>query len=136
MLLKNGLKINAKSLDTEELRRRAWELFEPSYLQSLDKLAEEYNISTSQGLSTDNLKEAGKAAAGSRIAKILVEQDRIIPGKVNETGLITTDNIENPEVDDLLDDLSELVLKTGGQVMVVPSDKMPTKTGLAAIYRY
>ncbi|MGH7691047.1 MAG: hypothetical protein ACREN3_15690, partial [Gemmatimonadaceae bacterium] len=41
-----------------------------------------------------------------------------------------------PTVDDLLDDLGELVMHTGGQVVIVPSDAMPTRSGLAAIYRF
>jgi hypothetical protein len=39
-------------------------------------------------------------------------------------------------VDDLLDDMGELVIKMGGQVMVLPAEKMPSETGLAAIFRY
>jgi hypothetical protein len=39
-------------------------------------------------------------------------------------------------VDDLLDDLGERVLATGGEVVVVPTERMPTESGLAAIYRY
>lgn len=39
---------------------------------------------------------------------------------------------DDPHVDDLLDDLAELVLKMGGRVLVVPADRMPATTGLAA----
>jgi hypothetical protein len=35
-----------------------------------------------------------------------------------------------------VDDMGELVIKMGGQVMVLPKDKMPSETGLAAIFRY
>ena len=42
----------------------------------------------------------------------------------------------NPKVNDLLDDMGELVMKMGGQVVVVPTGKMPSETGLAAIFRY
>ena len=41
-----------------------------------------------------------------------------------------------PRIDDLLDDLGELVAKKGGVVMVLPAERMPSRTGLAAIYRY
>jgi hypothetical protein len=44
--------------------------------------------------------------------------------------------LAHPEVDDLLDDLGELALKKGGQVVIVPQERMPTKTGIAAIYRF
>jgi hypothetical protein len=36
----------------------------------------------------------------------------------------------------LLDELGELVLSKGGEVLVVPSGDMPSQTGLAAIYSY
>ncbi|GFM38639.1 baeRF3 domain-containing protein [Desulfovibrio psychrotolerans] len=38
--------------------------------------------------------------------------------------------------DDLLDDLGELVERMGGEVLVVPAEQLPGKTGLAAIFRY
>jgi hypothetical protein len=52
------------------------------------------------------------------------------------SGEIQFDDLANPEVDDLLDDLGELVLKNRGQVVIVPADRMPTRTGIAAIYRF
>jgi len=45
-------------------------------------------------------------------------------------------DLSHPDVDDLLDDLGELVSKTGGRVVVVPADQMPTTTGAAAICRF
>jgi len=51
-------------------------------------------------------------------------------------GRISHDAVADPEVDDLLDDVAELVLQKGGQVMVIPAEKMPTDTGLAATYRF
>ena len=42
----------------------------------------------------------------------------------------------NPQVDDPLDDLGELVGKMGGRVLVLPAERMPAQTGLAATYRY
>ncbi len=38
------------------------------------------------------------------------------------TGEIELDDLADPQVDDILDDLSELVLAHGGQVVIVPSD--------------
>jgi hypothetical protein len=52
------------------------------------------------------------------------------------SGRITFGDLEHPEVDDLLDDLAELVLKMGGQVVVVPAGRMPTPTGVAATFRF
>ncbi|WP_261342071.1 hypothetical protein [Thalassoglobus neptunius] len=44
--------------------------------------------------------------------------------------------MSNPEVDDILDDLAELVMSTKGEVVVVPAEQMPSSTGVAATYRY
>jgi hypothetical protein len=38
--------------------------------------------------------------------------------------------------DDALDDLAEMALRTHAMVQVISGSVMPTKTGLAAIYRY
>jgi hypothetical protein len=36
----------------------------------------------------------------------------------------------------MLDDLAELVLAKGGEVVVVPTERMPAESGLAAIFRF
>ena len=63
--------------------------------------------------------------------------DREIPGRIDAaTGDIEFDDLADPEVDDVLDDLAVLALKLGGEVVIVPTERMPTETGIAAIYRY
>jgi hypothetical protein len=44
--------------------------------------------------------------------------------------------LAHPEIDDVLDDIGELVADQSGEVVVVPSNRMPVDTGLAAIYRF
>jgi hypothetical protein len=39
-------------------------------------------------------------------------------------------------VDDVLDDLAALVMQQGGELIVVPAERMPTGTGIAALFRY
>ena len=39
-------------------------------------------------------------------------------------------------MNDCLDDLAEMVLRMKGTVVVVPRERMPTESGLAAVYRY
>jgi hypothetical protein len=59
------------------------------------------------------------------------------PGHIDTTtGHVEFGDISHPQIDDLLDDLAELALSKGGQVVVVPAKRMPTETGAAAIYRY
>lgn len=136
-LLPHGITINPKSVSIEKLRKLAWEIIEPEYFSTLDKLAEQFSQARANGIGSDTMEEIGKAAAQGRVDTLLLESDRIIPGRVNrETGEIEASDLEHPEIDDLLDDIGELVLRKGGNVVVVPVDKMPTFTGIAAIFRY
>lgn len=136
-LLDQGIDVDPGALTVEALRERAWELFEPHYLAKLDELAEEFKSSESAGLATGELEEAAGAAYAGRIATLLIQADRQIPGRIDPTtGQIEFNNLENPDIDDLLDDLGALVLKKGGKVVVMSAERMPTETGIAAIYRY
>ena len=48
------------------------------------------------------------------------------------SGKVTAGTLDDPEVDDLLDDLGEQVLRTGGEVVMVPTERMATGTGAGA----
>jgi hypothetical protein len=72
-----------------------------------------------------------------RVGKLLVEADRQIPGQIDvASGRIEFGDLADPEVDDILDDFAELTLKMGGEVVVVPAERMPSTTGAAATYRF
>ena len=137
-LIQESIDIHPDALSSiDELRLRAWQLMEPRYLARLAALVEEFGNARSKGLGDDDLAQVAKAVVAGRVATLLIEANREIPARINATtGDIELDNVTHPEVDDLLDDLGTLALKMGGQVVVVPTERMPTKTGIAAIYRY
>ena len=118
-LLAEGIDVHPDTLSPDELRERAWRVLEPHYLARLAGLVEMYGVARSRELGTDDLEDAAAGAAGGRVATLLLEAER-----------------SNPEIDDRLDDVGELALKNGGQVVIVPAARMPTRTGIAAIYRY
>ncbi|MHB1398201.1 MAG: baeRF3 domain-containing protein [Trichloromonadaceae bacterium] len=122
---------------SDELRQRAWQLMEPRYLARLAALVEEFGNAKSQKLGGDDLAQVAKATVDGRVDTLLIEARREIPGRINiETGTISFNDLEHPDVDDMLDDLAILAMKMGGKVVIVPAERMPTKTGIAAIYRY
>jgi len=137
-LLSNGIEINPESVSIDKLADLAWSIMEPEYLLKLDTLVEKFAQEKADGKGSDDMKEIGVAAVEGRIDTLIIEADRMIPNKLTNlvTGNIQNRDLTNPKVDDLLDDLGELVIKMGGNVMVLPSEKMPSETGLAAIYRY
>jgi hypothetical protein len=136
-LMAEGLTINPDALPIDELRQRAWQVVEPQYQARLAKLADEFAVAKSKGLGSDDLAQVSQAAAAGRVAKLLIESDRQIAGRLNAaTGQFELADLSHPQVDDLLDDLVELVEKIGGGVFVIPAERMPTRTGLAATFRY
>lgn len=121
----------------DDLRQRVWRLMEPRYLARLAALVGEFAQAKSQGQGEDELAKVAKAVVAGRVATLLIEATRTVPGRLAAaTGDLKLDALTHPEVDDVLDDLGTLALKQGGQVVIVPTEQMPTKTGVAAIYRY
>jgi len=136
-LLEEGIKIHPDSLPMAEFRERAWNIFQPQYQARLATLADEFVLAKSKGLGQDDVKQLAEAAAAGRIATPLIEADRQIPGRIDGvTGQVEFKDLIHPAVDDLLDDLGESVLQTGGRVVVVPAERMATKTGAAATCRF
>jgi Bacterial archaeo-eukaryotic release factor family 3 len=136
-LLEAGLDIHPDALAIDAFRERAWPVVEPRYLARLAELVEEFGTAISKGRGADDPAQVAKAAVAGQIATLLIEADRQIPGRIDAaSGTVEADGLANVGVDDMLDDLGELVLRAGGQLVVLPAEGMPTETGVAAIYRY
>lgn len=137
LLMKEAINIHPDDLSLDALREQAWQLVQPYYLKRLAGLVESYGKAVAAGQGTDELSTIASAASTGKIATLLIEADRLIPGRFDAaSGVITLAELNDPEVDDLLDDIGEMVLKSGGSVVIVPTERMPTKTGAAAIQRF
>lgn len=136
-LIADGIEVDPGSLTIEQLRQRAWTIVEPEFRSRLQKLSDQFQEARSKGLGSDDLTKVALAAAESRVGTLLVEAERRIPSRLDRgTGEVTLSPLKDPQVDDLLDDVAELVLAKGGQVVVVPAVDMPTTAGVAAIFRF
>ncbi len=137
-LVAKGIEVNADTLAPDELRARAWKVMEPFYIDRLAQLVERFGAARSAQRGDDRLPQVAQAAASGRIDTLLLQAERAIPGRLDvATGDVQcSSDMTDPAVDDVLDDLAQRVLVTGGKVVIVPTDRMPTDTGLAAIYRY
>jgi hypothetical protein len=132
-----GIDVHPDALPGDALRDRAWRVVEPRYLARLADLVEEFGRAKSKGVGSDELAIVAEAAVAGRVATLLIEADRHVPGRIDyASGRIELGDLAHPEIDDLLDDLGELVLKKRGQIVIVPAERMPTQTGIAAVYRF
>jgi len=135
-LMKQGIAVDPSAVNEDELRMRAWEVLKPQYEQRLAELSNDFEAARSKGLASDDPAEVAAAAAAGRVRTLLLELDRQIPGTLDtQTGEIEIVE-SNDRAGDLLDDVGELVAKMGGEVLVVPREKMSARTGVAGIYRY
>ena len=136
-LLDEAIDVYPDAMSLDALRERAWQVVQPHYLQRLAGLVESFGTAAANGRGADGLRAIAEAAVAGRVETLLIEAERLFPGRIDATsGAITTANLARPDVDDVIDDLGEIVLRKRGEVIVVPAARMPTNTGVAAIYRF
>jgi hypothetical protein len=136
MLMSEGIRLNPGALDVEALRGLAWEKMEPLYLQRLAAHIDRYRAAPA-GMRSDQIEEVARAASSGRVGMLLVEADRQIPGRIEEsTGRIVAGDPLDPTIGDALNDLADTVSRMNGEVLVVPAERMPSSTGISATYRF
>lgn len=136
-LLSDGVKQDYKSLDLDQLKKSAWEIIEPFYLEKTKKLVDNYKVQRSKFLGSDDVSEVSRAVVENRVDTVLLEADKFIQGRINkETGELIREDTSGSDYDNVLDEIAKMVLENKGEVLVLPKERMPSTSGLAAIYRF
>lgn len=136
LLLDTGVDANPDALGIDELRKRAWAVVEPEHRRKAQSAIRRYEAAAANGVATDELSSIARASVEGRIDTLLVAADRHIAGRIEEDGSISTGDLSAPEYDDVLDDLAEIVIRRAGKAIILPSEFLPSSSGVAAIYRY
>ena len=138
LLLEDGIKINPSAISLDKMAELSWEIIGPEYLKKKAELVSRYHQAKADGLGIEDIKEVAVALVEGRVDTLIIEADRIIPMRITNlvTGNVQNKDLESPRIDDLLDDMSELAMKMGGNVTVLFPELMPVDTGVAAILRY
>ena len=119
-LLEDGINKSIESLDLDEIQNSSRTIIQAINVEKIQKLAEAYAKAEAELSGSSDLVQVAKAAYESRVAAILIEEDKILPGKIDyKTGEIKFGAIDSPDYDDRMDDLAELVLLNGGDVFVL-----------------
>ena len=136
-LMANGLMVDPQGVTNDELRQRAWDVASPQQAAQQAAWREAYAAAAAHGRGSEDLAQVAHAAVAGRVATLLIEAERQVAGRIDaSTGRIDPAEIGNPRVDDVLDDLGALVERMGGEVHVLPADRMPCRTGVAASFRH
>jgi len=133
-LLKTGIEKDVSRVPIDELGKIVWNAFYLEYEQGLAALLKRQQLAESQNLSHTLLDDVVKDALDGKIEILLVEENRIIKGRIleKERGI----EYHESGVDDVLDDLSALVIEKSGRVILLPAEKMPHSGGAVSINRY
>lgn len=136
-LLPEGVEMSYESLDLDQMTKKAWEIMEPLFMNKTQTLVDRYRSASANALGSDELSEVARVVSENNVETILVEADRIIPGMFEaQTGTLELGSIDNPAYGDVIDQIIKAVMKNKGEVVVLPTERMPTNKGLAVIFRY
>lgn len=138
LLVRERIVGDPEAMKLDDLRDRALQILGPLRERRLEKIADEYGVAVARHRGSCDLSSISKAAVDGRVQALLVEDGRHVAGKLDRrTGeIMKASGPPQACAEDVLDDVSELVLARGGDVHVLPPAMMPTDAGFAAIYRY
>lgn len=136
-LMASGLMVDPHGLTHDNLIQRAWDVVAPQQQAQQAAWVDAYATAAAQGLGSENLSQIAHAAVAGRVGTLLIEAERQVAGRIDpSSGRIDAADLANPRVDDVLDDLGALVESMGGEVHVLPAERMPGDTGAAASFRH
>jgi len=110
---------------------------EPHYLKKMMKLKNRYEEAKASLRGSDELTDVIHAAYECRVDTIFVEAGKTISGKYDaNTGSFELGSLDDTECGDIVEAIVIAVMKDKQDIIVLPSSRMPTDTGLAAFFRY
>lgn len=111
--------------------------------QRIQELLDLWEREYGRGQGETDLQQIARRTVMSQVRYLLIEQGRRIWGELDRNAGSIAVRAADGQNDgpsahthaDLLDELAEFVLSRGGEVYVLPKDKMPCDTGAAAMLR-
>ena len=95
-LIAEGINDSYANLEMEQLRFKALEVIEHINSEKIQELVQSYEKAQSVSLGSSDINQVAKAAYENRVETILIEEDRIIPGKINNAGDVIICDITQP----------------------------------------
>ncbi len=135
-------------LPPPEIAKLVLPIFAADRSRRIDRELRLYTLARDRGLAAGDLPGIARAAVAGRVATLLVEDDRFEPGWLDRTtgaihgdgevpaDLSRTGDAPAIRTEDILGAVAETVLLHGGEILSLERGRMPTDSGLAAIYRY
>ncbi|MGH2734525.1 MAG: hypothetical protein ACRDKZ_03005 [Actinomycetota bacterium] len=136
-ILPKGVDGNPDGLRPDELLKRAVPLIEDHYGAALEEARNRYGDAQGTGLASDDPEQVVLAAADGRIDSLFTGRQDTVWGRVDQQERkVTLDGGPGPRRVDLTDLAARETLLNGGHVYVVEREHVPTRSAMAAVFRY
>lgn len=138
-IMSKGITGSPEHLRPEALQEQAWPIVEPYFRQETEKIVAQYQQLAGTDKAADNVEEVVAAAFYGRVDSLVLAVNVEVWGSFNrDTGkVVQYQEGQNREGHfPLLDFAAIQTLQNGGTVYALPQDEMPTKSPVAAVFRY
>lgn len=138
-IMPEGITGSPEHLRPEELQEQAWPIVESHFREETEKIVAQYQQLAGTEKAADDIEEIVAAAFYGRVEKLILRIDTPLWGRFNrETGKVVHYQEGQSAEDDLplLDFAAMQTLQNGGTVYALSQDDMPTKSPIAAVFRY
>lgn len=138
-IMPEGITGSPEHLLPEALQEQAWPIVEPYFRQETEKIMANYQQYAGTDKATDNITEIVAAAVNGRVDRLVLAVDTQVWGTFNrDTGKVVyyQEGQRKEEHLPLLDFAAMQTLQNGGTVFALSQDEMPTKSAIAAVFRY
>ena len=136
-LIDEGIKIDGDALDKKSLYEKVQDVIQELFKKELKDRMATFSEAHAKDLGSDDVVQIGRAIAEGKVASLYLEENTVHPGRFDpQLGTVVQGEIADPRVGDVYDDMAEVVLSRGGEVLILEKDEMPTERDLAAVYRY
>lgn len=138
-VMEEGITGSPDRQDLTELHAEAWKIVEPIFLGNQQKAVDRFSefLGQQNGLATNSLDEAVKAAIGGRVETLIVPLGVQKWGQYDPaTDSVRFDEEPSPQNEDMINYAAAQTILNSGNVYAVPADQLPGGGEIAAILRY
>ena len=136
-LMEEPIMGNPDELGSDELRKRAWAIVQPSFEKECRDAATYYQQVSNTPRAAHRISQVAPAAYRGHVEVLFVEMGIQLWGTfASEVGAVHEFEQAQPGSEDMLDFAAAHTLLHGGTVYAVPREQMPNGTSVAAVLRF
>lgn len=135
-VLEEGVEKGIESLTPEELFQDVREIVMREQDRHIARLVDAYQKEQAMERASADFRTIANALVERKVEALFIEEDMTILGNFDlGSGEVHIGN-DDHDADDITDDFAQLTYAQGGLVYVLPPERMPSDTGVAALFRY